>query len=176
MEAMHRGWLRHMEVDKHFHSSDFFREKTELIKGELQNVSYHHKEIRPFVLAHIGLEIMLDALLLRTNKVNADLFYQHLTSISEKSTAHFLKLNGIEQAESFLPMYSRFHTTRYLLSYKDNENLSYALRRICFRIWKVELTEDEQRGIYKAMVDSLLGLEKDYMSIFDEISEKLPGH
>lgn len=60
-----KGWERHLEVDRLFHSSGFFAENTELIKNELKNIPFKNKEIRPYVLAHILLELLLDSILIQ---------------------------------------------------------------------------------------------------------------
>src|ERR1700750_270501 len=71
------GWNKHLEVDRYFHSSEFFLEHSHKLKVLLRP-TIEGSPVKPFFLGHIAIELILDNLLLTTGKVTADVFYGHL--------------------------------------------------------------------------------------------------
>jgi len=166
------GWKRHLAVDLLFHSSNFFLEKTtelkQLIKPIVENTA-----VRPSFLAHIGLELLLDHLLVTHNLVQVNHFYDKLEAVKKESLSDFLEHCNLKYPEVFFNFLEKFISSKYLLSYQKLENISYALNRICMRLWPETLNEKQlqqltfELGIFKTV------LEKDYMDIFKEIEKKL---
>lgn len=171
-EGLLRGWKRHLAVDLFFHSSSFFLENTtvlkELIKPTVQNTA-----VRPSFLAHIGLELLLDHLLIEHNLIQVNNFYDKLIAVKQESLSNFLEHCALKEPDVFFNFLDRFISSKYLLSYQKIENISYALNRICMRLWPETLSEAQlqeltfQLGIFKE------ALQKDFMDIFKEIEGKL---
>src|ERR1700744_2438528 len=63
------GWRKHLEVDRHFHSSAFFVIRSHELKLLLLP-AIGNSPIKPFFLGHIALELLLDNLLITTHKVS----------------------------------------------------------------------------------------------------------
>ncbi|MES2650139.1 MAG: hypothetical protein V4663_00290 [Bacteroidota bacterium] len=168
------GWKRHLEVDKLFHSSDFFNRHTAQLKQLLLSI-LEDSQVRPSFLAHIGVELLLDHLLVINTKIDINSFYTHLNAVDDIKLTLFFKKCGATDTDHFFKFFNGFKSSRYLLSYQKLENISYALQRICMRLWvhpfdeKTVLLLTEKLSIYK------VELEKDYMKIFGEIEGKLNG-
>ena len=171
-ENLLKGWKRHLAVDLHFHSSHFFFEKTAILK-ELIKPIVVDTLVRPSFLAHIGLELLLDHLLVEHNLIQVNLFYNKLIAVDRNSLADFLEHCGLKNQAVFTKFLESFISSKYLLSYQKLENISYALNRICMRLWPETLNEFQlqeltfQLGIFKSI------LSKDFMKIFEEIEVKL---
>ena len=169
------GWKKHLEVDVLFHSSDFFNHHMASLKQLLLPI-LKDSPVRPSFLAHIGIELLLDHLLVVEEKINIQSFYAHLNNVDTLKLEAFLKKCGAENTDHFFVFLNRFISSRYLLSYQKLENISYALQRICMRLWANPFDEEtvmlltEKLEIYKEE------LEKDYMRIFEEISAKFISH
>lgn len=167
-----KGWKRHLEVDLIFHSSNFFNEQMAKLKQLLLPI-LRDSPVRPSFLSHIGVELVLDHLLVVNGKINVNAFYDHLQAVEDETLNEFLIKAGSENTEHFFKFFNSFKSSRYLLSYQKLENISYALQRICMRLWAHPFTEEtvllltEQLEIYKVI------LEKDYLQIFEEIEAKL---
>jgi len=171
-ENLLKGWKRHLAVDLFFHSSNFFLEKTtelkQLIKPIVENTL-----VRPSFLAHIGLELLLDHLLVEQNLIQVPTFYENLTAVKQESLADFLSHCGLQEQTIFFKFLESFISSKYLLSYQKLDNISYALNRICLRLWPESMTEFQlqeltfQLGIFKE------SLKKDFMAIFEEIEFKI---
>jgi len=171
--SIHQGWHRHLKVDSLFHNSDFFSVQTEKIKNSITHIEFGNRNIRPFVLAHIGLELILDHFLLKNKMVNTDLFYQKLGFCETKELSFFLHFQGIENSLLFEKFYSDFIGYRYLNNYQNNENFAYALNRICKKVFKAEIHENKQLELGIALKTYIDDSEKTFMSIFNEISQQL---
>ncbi|RZL45582.1 MAG: hypothetical protein EOP00_17150 [Pedobacter sp.] len=167
-----KGWKRHLEVDLIFHSSDFFIAEMAKLKQLLLPI-LKDSPVRPSFLSHIGVELVLDHLLVINGKININAFYDHLQAVEDKSLNNFLIKCGSGDTEQFFKFFNSFKSSRYLLSYQKIENISYALQRICMRLWAHPFNEEtvflltEQLKIYKIL------LEKNYLDIFEEIEDKL---
>lgn len=169
------GWKKHLEVDKKFHSSPFFIEQTAELKQLILPV-LDSGPVKPFFLAHIGLELVLDHLLLTRNLVNADTFYIQLTEAHSPALAQFLILAEIPDLAQFEKFISNFISSRYLLSYQKIENITYALHQICKRLWNNPFTEEQLSQLTVQLETFSLQLENNFLSIFDQIEKELDEH
>jgi len=167
-----RGWKKHLMVDKLFHSSAFFTQHTAALKMLLGPV-LQESPVRPSFLAHIGIELLLDHLLIENRKIDIHDFYHHLEKTDQEVLDVFLHRCGNTDNLLFFDFFNRFKSSRYLFSYQKTENISYALQRICMRIWPdpfTAITAEALTGkldLYKEV------LKKDYLLIFQEITDQL---
>lgn len=171
--GIQKGWERHLKVDRFFHESTFFQEQTHLLKLDLQQCTFDAQFLRPSILAHIGLELILDSLLLKQKRVDVDAFYTHLQKIEPTQMARFMELNGIENAETCLPRYQWFITQQYLRDYVHTERLAFALSKVAERIWGIPLSEQDRSSLEHCLKNASSRLNTDYMVIFEEISQHL---
>lgn len=171
-QSLLQGWKRHLQVDSLFHSSVFFKEKTALLKQLLLPV-LQSGPVKPFFLAHIGLELVLDHLLLTGMRTDTGMFYTQLERADKTVLLEFLALSGLPDAQRFEKFLTGFISSRYLFSYEKMENITYALNRICMRLWQNPLTEPQlqeltvQLELFKDLIST------DYLSIFREIEPQL---
>lgn len=171
-ENLLAGWKRHLAVDLYFHSSHFFLEKTtelkQLIKPIVENTL-----VRPSFLAHIGLELLLDHLLIEHNLIRVQHFYDKLNAVKKESLNDFLEHCKLKEPEVFFNFLEKFISSKYLLSYQQLENISYALNRICMRLWPKTLDEKQLQQLTLELAVFKEVLQKDFMDIFKEIEGKL---
>ncbi|MES2827766.1 MAG: hypothetical protein V4687_06420 [Bacteroidota bacterium] len=167
-----KGWERHIKVDALFHSSEFFNNETQKLK-QLILPAIEGSPVKPFFLAHIGLELILDHLLVINGAISINGFYDALTEADKAALDTFLKKCRLQDTSQFFNFLNGFISGRYLFSYQRIENIAYALNRICMRIWDQPFTESQivllttQLAIYKTQ------LEPNYLIIFEEIGAQL---
>jgi hypothetical protein len=166
------GWRKHLQVDKYFHSSDFFISRSSELR-KLLTPAVQGSPVKPFFLGHIALELILDNLLLTTDKVSVDNFYDHLRSCNLDTIKEFLNFSGLMETDKFFRFYESFKKSRYLETYADTQQISYALKRICMRIWNDPFTIEHEGRMNAVLSAYRDGLYPDFMSIFDEIDLKL---
>lgn len=170
--SIYKGWQKHLLVDKHFHSSDFFKAETEKIK-QLITPLLIGTPVRPFILAHIGLELLLDSLLIETEKVNIEQFYTHLQQANRSAVLNYLSINKIPEPSTFFTFFDRFVENRYLFSYTNYQQLVYALNRICYGVWGTNFSEETKKELQQVLTEYKDTLINHFMLIFDEIEAKI---
>lgn len=170
------GWKRHLEVDRHFHSSDFFRRHTSVLR--LKVVPYLlESTVRPSFVAHIALELMLDSLLLTELNLDSARFYDQLQKTEEKPLDEFLLLNNIPESYIFFNFLEGFIRSKYLESYREPKDIMFAVGKICQRIWPAPFTDEEKFRIAAVLTEYLEILKADFMTIFNQIELRLdPYH
>ncbi|PRD47385.1 hypothetical protein C5745_11265 [Sphingobacterium haloxyli] len=167
------GWYRHVEVDRLFHTSDFFLDHTHALRRRLDPV-VAHLPVRASFLAHIALELLLDHLLIDHTLVNPNRLYEHLGHVQKVTIEKYLQAIGEVDTERFSVFFERFVTSRYILDYADISNLSYALFNICKRVWTFESTGDDRDKLTACLRVYKEEHLVNYMYIFHEIQSKLP--
>jgi acyl carrier protein phosphodiesterase len=172
LTAVLKGWKRHLAVDLLFHSSDFFAAETANLKQLLLPI-LSDSPVRPSFLAHIGVELVLDHLLVLNDKIDINSFYIHLQNVDDEVLTDFLKKCGAEQTDQFFKFLNSFKSSRYLLSYQQMDNISYALQRICMRLWVHPFNEKTLVLLTEQLENYKSKLENHYLEIFDKIEEKL---
>lgn len=170
LNAIFRGWQKHLEVDNYFHTSEFFKTETANLK-KLILPCVTAGPVKPFFLAHIGLELMLDHLLLHSGMINIDTFYQQLHQANNNSLREFLSKAEIPDQQIFNTFLNEFLESRYLFSYQKLHNISYALKRICMRIWNNPFTDTQIELLTEKLDEYCPELESRFMTIFNELEE-----
>src|SRR5258707_11819331 len=124
-----KGWNKHLEVDRYFHSSDFFLTHSHRLK-KLLLPAIKGSPVKPFFLGHIAIELILDNLLLTTNKITVEGFYDHLHGCRTPVINEFLTFAGLKDTTRFFKFYEDFKKSRYLSTYTETQQIAYALKRI----------------------------------------------
>lgn len=166
------GWKKHLEVDRHFHSSDFFKTHSHLLKKALLP-AIEGSPVKPFFLGHIALELILDNLLITTGKLSVDSFYNHLNSCSSIAIKEFFVMAGLKDPSVFFRYFEKFKKDQYLHTYADNGQIAYALKRICMRIWQNPFSSQHESEMTEIIENYRAILLPDFMLIFSEIDKKL---
>ena len=174
--AAHRsllgGWQKHLEVDRYFHNSLFFREHSRQLRLAI-GPALQHTQVRPFFVAHIGLELLLDGLLLSENELQAEDLYVHLEAAEWEAIESFLQLCGIKDTARFQQYFKSFLKNRYLSSYQDAGQVAYALSRICLRVWPEPLGSSETDQLTQILTAYLRKLKPSYRQIYREIENNV---
>lgn len=166
------GWQRHLDIDRYFHSSDFFMEHTKAIRTAVAPVLLN-SEVRPSFFAHIALELMLDSLLLKLKIINAFQFYDLLAQSERATIQLFLELNLITDTPRFFKFFDQFLEINYLHSYNQSENIVYALNRICMRVWNDPLNAEQRLQLSVVLPEYYEKLEPCFMDIFDDLNRHI---
>ena len=171
-DALLKGWKRHLEVDRIFHSSNFFKEQTAILK-QMILPAVETGPVKAFFLAHIGLELILDHLLLTQDIVDTDIFYSQLQASRSEGLTGFLRLAGLPDQRRFDKFLDEFIKSRYLFSYAKIENITYSLNRICMRLW-TEPFQKEQLDILTSQLEEFKQqLQNNFLTIFHEVGKEL---
>jgi acyl carrier protein phosphodiesterase len=162
------GWMRHVFADKVFHNLPFFFEHTHALKLKLQPLLID-TPIRPSFLSHIGLELLLDHLLLSEQDVQAEALYDALEKVDQTALDRFLRLCGIKNTQFFFDYMKNFMRHRYVSSYRDLDQVAYALIQICKRLWKFDPDQIEMEKLTIVLEQYAETLRPHYRLVFREM-------
>ena len=166
------GWNKHLDVDRYFHSSAFFATHSHQLKKELAP-AIADSPVKPFFLGHIAVELIIDNLLLTTGRITVDDFYNHLRGCDNDVIEDFLTSAGLKDTTRFFRFFEGFKRDGYLHTYSETEQIAYALKRICMRIWENPFTPQHEAQMNQVIIAYRELLLPDFMSIFQEIESKL---
>jgi hypothetical protein len=170
--ALLNGWKRHLAVDQLFHDSTFFKYHQHQIKLQIIE-TLKGSPVKPFFLGHISLELMLDSLLMAHQMINVDRFYTHLDHVETFVLEEFLIINGIKNTDRFFHFLEIFKKEKYLFSYINPEKITYALRRICMRLWEKPFTLEQETALTYSLLNYKKSLSEEFIFIFDRIDAQL---
>jgi hypothetical protein len=166
------GWNKHLAVDRYFHSSDFFLTHSHQLKNLLAPV-IEGSPVKPFFLGHIALELILDNLLLTTGKITVHSFYEHMERCDNEIIQEFLTFAGLKDSTRFFHFFENFKKSAYLHTYAETHQIAYALKRICMRVWQDPFTPEHEAAMNNILADYREHLLTGFMSVFEEIENKL---
>lgn len=166
------GWKLHLQVDKIFHSSSIFLAACSSLRKDLAPI-FTRLPIRPFFLAHVGYEILLDSLLIQNKEIETEAFYQELASCDPHIIQEFLSLSGICKTEEFITFLNSFIQSKYLNSYTESKNIVYALDQIGKRVWTEKFNQEEKEQAILVFDSLKTSLNPTFMTIFKQIEEVL---
>jgi hypothetical protein len=172
LNSLVAGWNKHLNVDRYFHSSDFFATHSHQLKKLLTPV-IEGSPVKPFFLGHIAVELIIDNLLLTTNKITVDDFYAHLKGCDNTIIEEFLTTAGLKDTTRFFRFYEGFKRDGYLHTYSETPQIAYALKRICMRVWENPFTPEHEVRMNEVLIAYRQLLLFDFMAIFNEIESKL---
>ncbi|MBE7175951.1 MAG: hypothetical protein INR69_06080 [Mucilaginibacter polytrichastri] len=174
--GLYTGWKQHLQVDRIFHSSTFFRTYSNRLRALLKPV-LSDTPAKPFFVAHISLELLIDHLLIIQDKISVDLFYAHLNNTGTENLANFLNTagaSGTAATARFLNFYQSFCRNAYLYKYREIPGIAYAVAQICRGLWP-DGGPDKQHEQYMCTVfeQVLPEIRPVYEHLFEEIQYSL---
>ncbi len=152
-ESLGKGSRDHIEGDRIFHQSEFFRACESHISGLLDKQAAWP---RKWFLNHLLLEIGLDRALMDLYPDLCTNFYQQLEQADIKELTSFLQVSGKEDFSKFGQGYERFVTFRFIFDYKHNEKIIFALSRVYLRTGiQYEWTENDKNVLLENLPEIL---------------------
>jgi hypothetical protein len=122
-----RGIRAHHAADASFHALPAFGESCAAIRGRLEDMKKGGR-VRLFFVAHVLLEMLLDAAIVEREPSFGAVYYEALAAAPVGRVAAVLGLEG--DFESFL---RRFVGSRFLLDYATDEGVARRLEQVLSR-------------------------------------------
>ena len=127
------GIQNHLQMDAFFHKSEFFKTSYEEIRRHLTAAIPHQLDIRPFFLAHVIMEILLDHYLLNREPDLARKFYTQLHKCDIKLIVAATEEHFAQNMNGLGDLLNKFLVTRFLEGYIELEKLIYPVNRMLMR-------------------------------------------
>lgn len=122
------GIQNHFKADDIFHNWNWFKEKNHELALVMRESKLDIK--RDWFLAHIFIELAIDHVLVTENESKVNDLYADLGSCNKQEWEFFFTKNNIDDFEIWFEGFNRFIKHRYIFTYKDTDNVIYALNRI----------------------------------------------
>ena len=143
LRALSMGSQMHLDSDKLFHNSSFFRQCEDLCGYLLDDKA---RWPRKWFLNHLLSEILLDRIIIEKYPGIVESFYADLSKANPEHTELFLKMNGINNYQNFTPALQRFVNVAFIFEYLHNEKIVLALGRVYSRLGIDYQWTDEDRA------------------------------
>jgi len=85
----------------------------------------------------------------------------------------FLSFSGLNDTDVFFRFYEKFKKSRYLETYAETQQIAYALKRICMRVWDDPFTPEQEEKMNWVLSAYREDMYNDFMLIFNDIAERL---
>ncbi len=130
---MWMGIQNHLQMDAFFHKSEFFKVSYEQIRQHLAVSIPAHLDIRPFFLAHVLVEILLDHYILNREPELARKFYTQLHQPDAKRLVKAMEEHFGKNLGGLSDLINKFLVTRFLEGYIELDHLIYPVNRMLMR-------------------------------------------
>jgi hypothetical protein len=137
--AVSRGIVQHLIDDDWFHRSRAFIELSTRLTVRVRDVLHDDDGLRPQLLGHILVEVLLDAALIAEAPAQLDAYYQALESIDPLVVQETVNRIGRHPTDKLITMIEHFTQLRILSDYLDDERLFGRLNQVMRRVKVAEL-------------------------------------
>lgn len=128
-----RGAALHLATDRNFHAAPAFADAVADASALLRSAPFQTAPRRVFFLAHVFVELALDAALLRADSRLVDHFYAPFTPAVSSRVVAATEAMLSRPLPALPEVLSRFVRSRYLYHYAEDGGLAEALHRISLR-------------------------------------------
>ena len=132
-EALRAGVLVHLATDAAFHKMPAFAAAQAEVSHILMQTPFEGIRVRRFFVAHVLVELALDAVLLRRDPSIADDFYAAFDAADYAGVTHWTEAAVGQALPSLTAVLTRFAASRYLYQYRENEGVATGLSHLCAR-------------------------------------------
>ena len=132
-DALRAGVLTHLATDAAFHKTAAFADAQAEAKTLLSKTPFTNIRVRGFFVAHVLVELALDAALLRADPTIPNGFYTAFSAADTSQVAGWTEAVGGQPLSDLPPVLTRFARSRYLYSYSEDEGVAEGLSRVCGR-------------------------------------------
>ena len=129
-----RGVVAHHRDDEWFHNTPVFEELSGEFTGELRRLFSGEPNLRPSFIAHIVIELFLDAWLHAENPGKLDFFYDQIATVDPLKVQDAVNLFSTKPTDRLAPEIKRFMEARFLFDYVTDQGIVYRLNRVFQRV------------------------------------------
>ncbi len=134
MAAVAGGVVQHHRDDYWFHTSAVFRDFEMKLAIEVQEIYDGEKTMRPGFVAHVMVEMFIDAWLQKKFTGQLERFYQIVADVDAEKVQAAINRFATQPTEKLVPAMQRFVSERYIFDYMTDEGAAYRMNRVLERI------------------------------------------
>lgn len=150
--SIHRGILRHYELDAAFHSSTVFRDCCVGAGISMAEAGLDREKYRFWFLGHIVTEVLLDRQLILLNPGLVDEYYNVLSSVDiDKFDAYFYFNNSVEEKSKIFSNFIKFLDVKFLKHLENIDGVAEGIIRTIYRATGVAFTDEDRERLIAAL-------------------------
>jgi hypothetical protein len=169
--AWRAGVLVHLATDTAFHKTEAFARAQAEVSGFLNEANFEGIRVRHFFLAHVLVELALDAVLVRADPGIAEGFYQAFSDTDFKAVTRWTEVVLGKPLPHLPSVLTRFAESRYLLHYQEPEGVATGLSRLCGRVRQETFERENYARLVEVVQKSIAVLESQAEELLDETAE-----
>ncbi|MDQ2799807.1 MAG: hypothetical protein M3Y13_09210 [Armatimonadota bacterium] len=131
--AVRAGVAVHLATDAAFHKTASFAEMQAEAADRLRQAGFKDMRVRVFFVAHILVELVLDAALLRADGDLADRFYADFCAADAGVVTRWAEAALGKPLPTLPAVLARFGAHQYLRHYSTDQGVAEGLTRVCGR-------------------------------------------
>ena len=128
------GVVQHHQDDYWFHTSAVFRDFEMKFAVEVREVYDGDRSMRPGFVAHVMVEMFIDAWLQVRFAGQLERYYQLVADVDSKKIQDAINRFATKPTEKLVPAMERFVSERYIFDYVTDEGAAYRMGRVLERI------------------------------------------
>lgn len=171
--ALRAGVLVHLATDAAFHKARAFAEAQAEASRILAQTAFDGIRVRRFFLAHILVELALDAVLLRGDATIADGFYEAFTAADHAGITRWTETTVGQPLPNLTAVLARFGQSRYLVHYQEDEGVATGLSRLCGRARQDTFEGENYARLVEVVRQTVTALEGQAQAMMQETAEAL---
>lgn len=156
-----RGVRLHLWSDRGFHGAEEFKTATAAASAALRAEPFETPPVRLFFVAHVFVELALDAAVLRARPDAADDLYRRLAGVDPEAVAEraarWLRPEAVAHGLALANTVRRFVAARYLYDYARPDGLAEGIYRIGRRVGLENFASDTDLRALAAVFDGFAG-------------------
>ena len=150
--SVHRGILRHYELDAAFHSSLVFKESCSYASICLGQAGLDREKYRFWFLAHIVTEVLLDRQLILADPDLVKEYYDVLNSVDTNKLSAYLNLIVSEEEKNkILTNFIKFLDVSFLRYLEQMDGAAEGIVRTVLRATGVTFTDEDKKRLIAAL-------------------------
>jgi len=171
--SFYNGVLRHLEVDRVFHSSAFFVRETRHISELFARHLGNQQVPRSFFVAHVIFELVLDKVLIQSDPSLLPSYYRHLENYDLDYLVQLTEWITSTPLPAYDGFLKKFITKKYLYQYLYWDHLIYVLRRILERVHIYDTDYLYSPGFMRVLEEYEAGLTQRHAPALQEFDHHL---
>ena len=140
-----RGVLQHVRDDRRFHQGRAFAEVSLELTAAVRDTLGADKGFRPAFLAHLLVEVLLDASLVARHPARLEAYWRTLDSVDPLLIEQAVNRMASRPTDRLAPMISGFRRERILRDYLEDGKLFVRLNQVMRRVKLAQLPEGLRR-------------------------------
>ncbi len=160
-----KGCIQHVQSDKIFHAWEGFLHAMEYVTQRIRESEHDIK--RDWFVAHILVELIMDHHLILKHPNLASNLYTDLELVDTETLVAFLARHEFSNFDRFREGFDRFLKFRYLETYRESDNIVYAMGQISTKM-RLDPFTDKQKALLKDIVHELTTQMPEYIGQLED--------